>query len=179
MCLILFAWKAHPRYAFVLAANRDEFHERPSAAADFWPRRPDLLAGRDLQAGGTWLGITRSGRFAAVTNFREPLAPEAPLERSRGDLVTDYLAGAQAPLVHARALLESAPPYRGFNLAHHVGDDPDAALGPEDRPLDDGVHAQVPGDDGNGRPVRPVLHDGGPGDQPVPEARRADPRPGW
>lgn len=116
MCLILFAWKAHPRYALVLAANRDEFHERPSAAADFWPRRPDLLAGRDLQAGGTWLGITRSGRFAAVTNFREPLAPEAPLERSRGDLVTDYLAGAQAPLVHARALLESAPPYRGFNL---------------------------------------------------------------
>jgi uncharacterized protein with NRDE domain len=116
MCLILFAWKAHPRYALVLAANRDEFHDRPAAAADFWARRPDLLAGRDLQAGGTWLGVTRSGRFAAVTNFREPLAPEAPLERSRGDLVTDFLAGAQAPQVHARALLESAASYRGFNL---------------------------------------------------------------
>jgi len=120
MCLILFSWKTHPRYALVLAANRDEFHERPTAAAGFWPQHPDLLAGRDLQAGGTWLGITRSGRFAAVTNFREPLAPEAPLERSRGDLVSGFLAGGEAPLAHVRSLLESSSSYRGFNLL--VGD---------------------------------------------------------
>ena len=116
MCLILFGWRAHPRYPLVLAANRDEFHERPTAAADFWPRPPGLLAGRDLQAGGTWLGVTREGRIAAVTNFREPLSPEPPLERSRGDLVTGFLAGEEAPLPHAQALLASASSYRGFNL---------------------------------------------------------------
>jgi uncharacterized protein with NRDE domain len=116
VCLILFAWRAHPRYPLVLAANRDEFHERPTAAADFWPRPPGLLAGRDLQAGGTWLGVTRDGRIAAVTNFREPLSPEPPLERSRGDLVTCFLVGEQAPLTHAQALLASASSFRGFNL---------------------------------------------------------------
>jgi uncharacterized protein with NRDE domain len=116
VCLILFAWRAHPRYRLVLAANRDEFHERPTEAADFWPQQPDWLAGRDLQAGGTWLGVTRSGRFAAVTNFREPLAPEMPLERSRGGLVTDFLAGRHAPLAHARSLLADGSSYRGFNL---------------------------------------------------------------
>ena len=63
MCLVLFAWQAHPRFPLVLAANRDEFHQRPSAPADFWPDSPGLLAGRDLQAGGTWMGVTRSGRF--------------------------------------------------------------------------------------------------------------------
>jgi uncharacterized protein with NRDE domain len=116
MCLILFAWQAHPRYPLVVAANRDEFHARPTAAADFWPEQPDLLAGRDLQAGGTWLGVTRSGRFAAVTNYREPLAPEAPLERSRGELVRDYLASAVTPAAQARAVLEAGPAYRGFSL---------------------------------------------------------------
>jgi uncharacterized protein with NRDE domain len=116
MCLVLFAWRAHPRYRLVLAANRDEFHERPSLPADFWPQRPDWLGGRDLQAGGTWLGVTRSGRFAAVTNFREPLAPETPLERSRGELVTDFLAGGETPLTHAHSLLSRGASYRGFNL---------------------------------------------------------------
>ena len=116
MCLILFAWRAHPRYRLVMGANRDEFHERPAAAADFWAEQPDLLAGRDLQAGGTWLGVTRSGRFAAVTNYREPPAPEAPLERSRGDLVRDYLARGAEPMRHAREVQEHGPAYRGFNL---------------------------------------------------------------
>jgi uncharacterized protein with NRDE domain len=116
MCLILFAWQAHPRYRLVLAANRDEFHQRPALAADFWPDKPDLLAGRDLQAGGTWLGVTRSGRFAAVTNFREPLAPELPLERSRGDLVTAFLTGDQSPMACAEGLLATGDAYRGFNL---------------------------------------------------------------
>jgi len=116
MCLILFAWKAHPRYRLVLAANRDEFHQRPTNAADFWPQHPEVLAGRDLQAGGTWLGVTRSGRFAAVTNYREPLAPETPLERSRGELVTDFLTGGRQPLEHAENLRGSFSSYRGFSL---------------------------------------------------------------
>jgi uncharacterized protein with NRDE domain len=116
MCLILFAWQAHPRYRLVLAANRDEFHARPTRAADFWTSPRDLLAGRDLQAGGTWLGVTRTGRFAAVTNYREPLEPELPLERSRGELVTEYLAGRHAPLAHAESLLACGTSFRGFNL---------------------------------------------------------------
>ena len=116
MCLILFAWNAHPRYALVVAANRDEFHERPTLAADFWPQQPDLLAGRDIQAGGTWLGVTRSGRFAAVTNYREPSVPETPLDRSRGELVTDFLASRQSPPEHAEKVLRSGSAYRGFNL---------------------------------------------------------------
>lgn len=116
MCLILFAWRAHPRYPLVVAANRDEFHARPTAAADFWPTEPGLLAGHDLQAGGTWLGVTRSGRFAAITNYREPLAPEVPLERSRGELVRDYLAGRQSPAAYARSVLDAGSVYRGFSL---------------------------------------------------------------
>jgi len=116
MCLILFAWQSHPRYSLVVAANRDEFHQRPSAAAQFWEDEPDILAGRDLQAGGTWLGVTRSGRFAAITNYREPPAPELPLELSRGHLVRDYLAGGSEPLDHARELAARRSSYRGYNL---------------------------------------------------------------
>ena len=116
MCLILFSWKAHPRYALVVAANRDEFHQRPSATADYWADAPDVLAGRDLQAGGTWMGITRSGRFAAITNYREPDAPEIPLERSRGELVRNFLEGNSAPLPHAETLLADGEYYRGYNL---------------------------------------------------------------
>lgn len=94
MCLILVAWRAHPRFPCVLAANRDEYFGRPSAEADWWPEG-NILAGRDLQAGGTWLGVTRGGRFAALTNFRDPAAhlDNAP---SRGALVSDFLS-AQWP----------------------------------------------------------------------------------
>ncbi|MGD2127849.1 MAG: NRDE family protein [Lysobacterales bacterium] len=116
MCLILFAWRSHPRYALVLAANRDEFHERPSAEAAYWPGPEEWLGGRDLQAGGTWLGITRTMRFAAVTNFREPLAPEPSLGRSRGELVTAFLEDDRTPLEHLRAVQARGEDYRGFNL---------------------------------------------------------------
>jgi uncharacterized protein with NRDE domain len=116
MCLILFAWQAHPRYVLVVAANREEFHARPTAAADFWPDHPELLAGRDLQAGGTWLGITRSGRFAAITNYREPQAPELQLEYSRGHLVRDFLIGKASPGNHAGVLQDQGAAYRGFSL---------------------------------------------------------------
>ena len=116
MCLILFAWQCHPRYSLVVAANREEFHARPTAAADFWEHQPDLLAGRDLQAGGTWLGATRGGRFAAITNYREPLAPQQPLQFSRGHLVRDSLVCHDSPITYAQRLLGSSQAYRGFNL---------------------------------------------------------------
>ena len=82
MCLIVVGWRVHPDYPLVVAANRDEFYRRPTAFAGFWADAPDILGGRDLEAGGTWLGITRAGRFAAVTNVREPGA--APGRHSRG-----------------------------------------------------------------------------------------------
>lgn len=119
MCLILFAWKMHAAYPLILAANRDEFTERPSAPAAFWDNAPDLLAGRDLKAGGTWLGITRSGRLAAVTNYRDPasLKQEAP---SRGQLVSDYLRGRESPEEYLQRLAPRAGRYNGFSLL--VGD---------------------------------------------------------
>jgi uncharacterized protein with NRDE domain len=115
MCLILIALDSHTNYALVVAANRDEFYDRPSAAAAFWSDHPDVLGGRDLKAGGTWLGIDRSGRFAAVTNYRQG-EREAVAPRSRGHLVSDYLTTAVDP----RACLERVEPdaalYNGFNL---------------------------------------------------------------
>jgi len=116
VCLILFAWQAHPRYSLVLAANRDEFHERPTAEADYWDDHPTILAGRDLQAGGTWLGVSRGGRFAAITNYREPSEPSTPANRSRGHLVSDYLAARSEPGVYAREVQDEGHLYEGFNL---------------------------------------------------------------
>jgi uncharacterized protein with NRDE domain len=100
----------------VVAANRDEFHQRPTAAAAFWPASPDLLAGRDLEAGGTWLGVTRQGKFAAITNYREPQHPEGPMRHSRGHLVRDYLAGRETAADYAASLAARGQDYRGFNL---------------------------------------------------------------
>lgn len=120
MCLILFAWKAHPDYTLVVAANRDEFHNRPTEPAHIWPDiQPTLIAGRDLQAGGTWMGITDNGRFAAVTNYRE--VPSADSELSRGELVTDYLNGDQSAQDYAQLLHSKGQRYAGFNLL--IGDD--------------------------------------------------------
>jgi len=116
VCLILFAWQAHPRYELVLAANRDEFHERPTAPAAFWPEQPEILAGRDLEAGGTWLGVTRSGRFAALTNYRESARPASGAQVSRGLLVNGWLAGVSDPLGAARRLAAAGADYGGYNL---------------------------------------------------------------
>ncbi|NOR37447.1 MAG: hypothetical protein GQ577_11935, partial [Woeseiaceae bacterium] len=99
MCLIVLAFQVHESVPLLVAANRDEFHARPTRDADWWPDMPDVLAGRDLQAGGTWLGVHRSGRFAAVTNYHDDHPPSTTLE-SRGRLVTDYLLGALDPMVY-------------------------------------------------------------------------------
>jgi uncharacterized protein with NRDE domain len=112
MCLILAAWRAHDEYPLIVAANRDEFHGRPAAPAAFWKDEPALLAGRDLQANGTWMGVARSGRFAAVTNYRGAREPSAP--HSRGALVTGFLANGGAPSDYVRRIEKQA--YSGFNL---------------------------------------------------------------
>ncbi len=119
MCLILFAWQTHPDYPLVIAANRDEFHARPTQPAHHWPDTdPIIIAGRDLQAGGTWMGMTANGRFAAVTNYRE--IPAAESELSRGELVTGFLQRDIDPADYARRIQSEASRYAGFNLL--VGD---------------------------------------------------------
>ena len=91
MCLIFLAWRRHPDYRLVVAANRDEFYARPTAPAGYWPEAPDVLAGRDLEGGGTWLGVTRTGRFAALTNYRRGDDGHIPDAPTRGRLVSDFL----------------------------------------------------------------------------------------
>jgi uncharacterized protein with NRDE domain len=115
MCLILLALGEHPRYKLVLAANRDEYYDRPSEPPRFWKEHPHLLAGRDLVAGGTWLGVTRNGRIAAVTNYRDPanVQPNAP---SRGNLVSGFLLGDLGASSFAKALRHEEDRYNGFNL---------------------------------------------------------------
>lgn len=113
MCLIVFAWRAHPEYRLVLGANRDEFHARPAAPLGWWTDEPDLLGGRDLEAGGTWLALARSGRFATVTNYREDLRPHPGL-RSRGELVTRFLTDTDTALAYANELDGDA--YAGFSV---------------------------------------------------------------
>jgi uncharacterized protein with NRDE domain len=110
MCLIALAHLASPRYPFVLAANRDEDYARPSHAADWWPDAPEVFGGRDAVAGGSWLAMTRDGRFAAVTNLRGA----APRTRSRGELVRGFVTSNAAPLAYARAL--DVAEYAGFHL---------------------------------------------------------------
>jgi uncharacterized protein with NRDE domain len=119
MCLIFLAWRRHPDHRLVVAANRDEFYARPTAPVGYWPEAPDVLAGRDLEGGGTWLGVTRAGRFAALTNVRRGggHTPDAP---TRGRLVSDFLLSASSPGEYLQSLAEQSGDYNGFNLL--VGD---------------------------------------------------------
>jgi len=115
MCLILLAWRVHPDFPLVFAGNRDEAYARPSAAAGFWADDPGIFAGRDLEKGGTWLGVTRGGRLAAVTNYRDGTAARtAP--RSRGELAADFLRGADDPRAYLERVAARAPDYGGFAL---------------------------------------------------------------
>lgn len=116
MCLILLGWRVHEHWPVVMAANRDEFHGRPAARAAFWEDKPGILAGRDLRARGTWLGVGRDGRFAVVTNYRGGTEPSAA--ESRGALVTRYLEGIPVP-----ALAERKAAYSGFNLLAGDGEE--------------------------------------------------------
>lgn len=115
MCLILFAHKVHPVYPLVLAANRDEIYSRATAAAAFWDDYPQIYGGRDLAHGGTWLGISREGRIAAVTNFRDGHAVKNGT-RSRGELVSNFLRGSQGAADYVRRACRDTQAYNGFNL---------------------------------------------------------------
>ena len=114
MCLILIALQSHPDYPLVVAANRDEYFDRPTRPAGFWPEAPQMLAGQDRTAGGSWLGVTRRGRFAALTNVRDGRRPELPDATSRGHLVTNFLNGQDAPRDYLQQL--NGATYNGFNL---------------------------------------------------------------
>lgn len=115
MCLLLLALEQHPEYRFILAANRDEYYDRPTMPAGFWEDRPDLLAGRDLRSGGTWLGILKTGRLAAVTNYRDPMNTRSSAP-SRGMLVRDYLEGSMPAETYLDELSRIAHSYNAFNL---------------------------------------------------------------
>lgn len=114
MCVIFLAYQQHSEFPLILLANRDEFYERPTARAHFWEDVPEIFAGRDLVFGGTWLGITKSGRFAAVTNYRDPFAPKG--EVSRGDLVGNFLKTDDSVKKYLTKIKNKATDYSGFNL---------------------------------------------------------------
>ena len=119
MCLLVIAVKKHPRSPFIVAANRDEFHARPTQDAHWWPDRPSILGGRDLQAGGTWLAMSRDGRFAAVTNYRDA-HHESPRLLSRGNLVTGFLESGEAALDYLATI--DGDRYAGVNLLVYDGE---------------------------------------------------------
>jgi uncharacterized protein with NRDE domain len=121
MCLILVVWRAHPHYSCIVAANRDEFHGRPAAPAGWWPDQPQVLAGRDLEAGGTWLGLTRNGRFAALTNYRDSEQRRVPAP-SRGTLVTSVLESGATVAESLAYLQRVGADYNGFNLIFSDGE---------------------------------------------------------
>ena len=121
MCLIVLAWRADPSSPLIVAANRDEFHARPAAPAQFWSDHPAILAGRDLEAMGTWMGVSRDGRFAAVTNYRGAREPRA--KESRGHLVSRFLVNGAAPERYVAGVAQRSADYSGFNLLAADGTD--------------------------------------------------------
>jgi uncharacterized protein with NRDE domain len=123
MCLVLLVWRMHPHHPCLVAANRDEFHARPTAAAEWWADRPQILAGRDLEAGGTWLGVTRAGRFAALTNYRDPQRRRAPATApSRGTLVTSLLDSTAGVAEGLAYLHERRAHFNPFNVIFSDGE---------------------------------------------------------
>jgi uncharacterized protein with NRDE domain len=115
MCLLLFAYNAHPNYKLILAANRDEFYERETKPLHNWKENSDLYAGKDLKEGGTWLGITSKGKIAAITNYRDmsKIKSNAP---TRGKLITDFLLNKVSPERYSAILMKTAEKYNGYNL---------------------------------------------------------------
>lgn len=109
MCVIFFAYNQYPEFPLILLANRDEFYNRPTETAHIWEDFPDILAGRDLVGGGTWLGVSKRGRFAAVTNYRDPFAPTGKL--SRGNLVADFLKSDEPAEIYLRNIQNKAVEY--------------------------------------------------------------------
>lgn len=123
MCLIFLSYKQNEEYPFIALANRDEFYKRPTFPADYWEENPNVLAGKDLEAGGTWMGITKNGHMAMLTNYRDipNIKQNAP---TRGKLVSDYLLGEFEPKDYLMALTKTANLYNGYNLIVGTFDDP-------------------------------------------------------
>jgi len=126
MCLIVIAWQQHPEYPLIVAANRDEYYDRPTEIAHIWQQSSDssatkILAGRDLTAGGTWLGVNDKGKFTAVTNYREGIPETKP--HSRGELTTGYLKSPMSPEQYAQQCLDTGNQYNGYNLLLNEGDE--------------------------------------------------------
>lgn len=142
MCILFIAVEQHPQYPLILAANRDEFHSRPSHAAHFWGDAPQVLAGRDLQAGGTWFGVSKTGQIAAVTNLRLPELIRADA-RSRGELVARYLRGDEPPEQFRDFVANKFCEFNPFNLL--FGDTAQlyvfSSLTPVFKPLTPGFHS--------------------------------------
>lgn len=151
MCLIVFAWRVVPGVPLIAAANRDEFYARATAPAGVWPEHPHVYAGRDLQAGGSWMGVTQpsdgaaGSRFAAITNIRAPSEhkDDAP---SRGHLVAEFLAGDLSPQAYVEAIRPGAAAYNGFNLV----------LGDRDTLI--WYSNKGDGDTRNGKPLEPGIY---------------------
>ncbi len=120
MCLIVFAFQADPQYDLIVVANRDEYYQRPTAPLHYWEDDPDVLAGRDLVQMGTWMGITKQGRFAALTNYRDGTKDDNRLSRSRGELVSRFLLNRDTPEQYLSSVQRDRETYPGFNLV--VGD---------------------------------------------------------
>jgi hypothetical protein len=142
MCLAILACNAHTRFALIVVANRDEYHARPTAPAQIWQDHPQVLAGRDLRAGGTWLGLSATGKIGLLTNYREP-GHQLPVAPSRGALVSDYLTQDLDAQLYAQMINTHAQPLNGFNLlladahsAHYVSNRGNE----QDRKIRDGVH---------------------------------------
>lgn len=142
MCLIVLGRNIHPKYELILVANRDEFYARPTQVAHYWNGQSKLLAGKDLEAGGTWIGINRYGNLAAVTNYRDPINHQKNKE-SRGEIPVNFLEMDTTPADYIKQLKSNATKYNGFNLLAlsketliHYNNQKD-----EENVIDDGIHA--------------------------------------
>ena len=144
MCILFVAVNQHPNYPLIICANRDEFHQRPTQTMHWWPetnRQDSILAGKDLQAGGTWLGLTRSGQFSALTNYRKIARDdEHKTYKSRGELVVNSL---KKPTLTDETLQQQADQYQGFNLIWGTWDDLSCfdSINQKFTPLTDGYHS--------------------------------------
>ncbi|MEN3365718.1 MAG: hypothetical protein V7606_2992 [Burkholderiales bacterium] len=144
MCLIVFAWQVVPGVPLVAAGNRDEFYERPATPAGWWDDHPQVYAGRDLRGGGTWMGVTRDGRFAAITNIRAPSEKRADAP-TRGALVANFLTGQTSAEDYIAEISSRAHLYNGFNLL--IGDDRSLIW-----------YSNGTDDERNGRPLAPGIY---------------------
>lgn len=123
MCIVSFNFQEHPKYKLIIAANRDEFYRRPADPLRVWPDYPNIVAGRDLEAKGTWLGMSKDGKFATLTNYRHPKYFKDDDKRTRGDIVTNYLTSSVDPQAYLEELHERRHEYSGFNVIVGNGDE--------------------------------------------------------